>query len=109
MLLRLGLLMCALGITANATAGEGGGRITKLMPGLNAGAVIFTTETHTNKPACSTQANDWALSVNTEGGRAMYALLLSAASTGKTINVVGKNDCSVWADREAPYWIYIQP
>jgi hypothetical protein len=107
--LRMLSMVLSLALVTNASAGEGSGRITQIMPGATNGAVLFTTEIHSNKPACSTQGNEWALSVNTEGGRAMYAALLQAAATGQRIWVTGKNDCSVWGDREAPLWIIIRP
>jgi hypothetical protein len=107
--LRIFPITFGLALAANVNAGEGSGKITQIMPGATNGAVLFTTEIHSNKPACSTQGNEWALSVNTEGGRAMYAALLQAAATGQRIWVTGKNDCSVWGDREAPLWIIIKP
>lgn len=62
---------------------------------------------HTNKPACSTWGEEWALSLNSEGGRAQYAMLLSALMSGKSVNVAGTNQCTAWGDRETPESITI--
>ena len=85
-------------------AGSGTGKVTRIgvrQPDV----VIFTTETHINMPACSTVGNDWALSLNTENGKAMYAFLLSVVAQGKSVSVTGTNECQAWADRETPLYI----
>jgi hypothetical protein len=89
-----------------AFSGAGDGKVTLLMPGN--GVVIFKIESHINKPACSTQGDDWALSLATDAGRAQYALLLSAQAQGRSVWVTGANNCAAWGDREAPSWVFVQ-
>jgi hypothetical protein len=69
--------------------------------------VIFAAGPHSNKPACNTAGDDWAISIVTASGMAMYALLLSAQKQGKPVTIVGSGACSAWADREAPLYIYV--
>lgn len=83
-----------------AFAGVGSGRVAHISP-LPGDVVIFATQIHSNKPACSTAGNDWAIKLDTAAGRATYALLLSAASSNRPITVYGTNDCRYWGDREA--------
>jgi hypothetical protein len=88
------------GMTGLAFAGTGNGKVVHISP-LPGDVVIFATQIHSSKPACSTAGNDWTIKLDTETGRATYALLLSAASLNKPITVYGTNDCRHWGDREA--------
>lgn len=69
--------------------------------------VIFNAGEHSNKPECSTVGSDWALSLSSEKGKAMYALLLSASAQGLPITVIGENACNAWGDRESPHYMLI--
>ncbi len=71
-------------------------------------AVMFSAgeRKNNNKMACSKVENDWAFSLKTPTGKAMYALILSAQAQGRKISVVGTCDCSAWVDRETAYYIY---
>jgi hypothetical protein len=95
-----------------AEAGTGGGLVTSLLVhaygGNGSGTVMFETENNSNKAACSTvgQGSAWAVSLEHEYGRAMYALLLSAKAQGKPISVIGEGDCAAWGDRERPAYIH---
>ena len=71
--------------------------------------VMFEAGTNSMKSECSTQGNEWASSVATPTGKAMYALLLTAAASGRAVSVVGSADCSAWGDREAPRYITLSP
>ncbi len=62
----------------------------------------------TDPPAASTVSNcsyfsgEWALDLSTESRKAMYALILSAVSMGKTIGIYGgSGGCDVINNREA--------
>lgn len=88
------------GATSLAFAGAGSGKVVHISP-LPGDVVIFATQIHSSKPACSNAGNDWTIKLDTETGRATYALLLSAASMNKPITVYGTNDCRHWGDREA--------
>lgn len=89
-------------------AGTGSGQVTHIMV-IENDAVIFSVEQHLDKPACSTVRDDWAVSLTTETGKAMYALLLSAAAQNQSVEINGKNDCIDWHDRETPLWIQVEP
>lgn len=89
-------------------AGTGSGKITTTYAhdkNNSEGIVIFNVENHTSPPSCS--GNEWAFDLNNELGKAMYSLLLSAATQGKTVTVGGTHDCNAWQDRERPLWIRV--
>lgn len=88
-----------------AFAGNSNGQVTHVMAHASE-IIIFEAGSHTGKPACSTSGEGWALSLSTNSGRAMYALILMARAQGKTINVLGTGNCSAWGDRETPVYIY---
>ncbi len=89
-----------------AFAGDASGKVKHIM--VHTGDVVmFSVGTHNNKPACSTVADDWVLSLKTEKGKAMYSMLLSAAAQGKTVNIIGENACNGWGDRESPLYMYV--
>lgn len=91
----------------------GSGKIQQILAhtygGNGAGVIMFKTEVNANKAECSTAGNgsQWAFSLESEYGKAMYSLLLTAQAQNKTVSVVGMNDCSAWADRERPKFIAV--
>jgi hypothetical protein len=82
-------------------AGSSQGTITNILQ-MSAGILIFAAGPMNGRAACSTIGNEWAIDVNTSGGRAFQASLLMAFAMGKTIYVAGTGACSAWGDREAP-------
>lgn len=100
------LIICFV-VTANfAWAGDSSGKVQHIM--VHKGDVVmFSAGIHNNKPSCSTVGEHWALSLSTENGKAMYAMLLSATAQGKTINVKGEDVCNAWGDRESPKYMSI--
>jgi hypothetical protein len=98
--LLLGSLLCL----NQAYAGEGTGKVTMLTVHAT-DIVMFSIASHNNKPACSTIGDEWALSLKTEMGRAMYSLLLSSAAQKLSVQITGDNTCSAWGDRENPQYI----
>lgn len=80
-------------LTANVWAG---GEINYL--DVNDGIVVFaTSKTKTGaSPTCiaTDQADKWAISINSESGRAIYSLLMTAMVTKMTINVESADDCA---------------
>ena len=65
---------------------------------VNGDIVVFATEaTKTNtSPACVGAANSdkWAVSLNSESGRAIYSLLMTALVTKMRVNVESAGDCA---------------
>lgn len=106
-----GILQMVLGLAAMfswsaAMAGDGAGKVIQLMAHTG-DIVIFSLDGgHTGRPACSAPGT-WALSLSTQSGRAMYALLLSAQSQGKQVSVHGTGACGAWGDREEPQYLWI--
>lgn len=94
-------LIAACGLPAWA-AGQSQGVVNTLM--IYDGVVIFSigspVQNHTNKPACSTIGEEWAVSLSTDAGRAIYAALLTALTTGQTVTIGGTGSCGAWSDRE---------
>lgn len=102
----LSILFVWVAMANAAFAGVSSGQVTQVMAHVG-DIIIFEAGSHTGKPACSTSGDGWALSLSTNTGRSMYALILMARAQGKTITVVGENPgvCSAWGDREAPRYI----
>ena len=88
--------------------GSATGTVLLLQPH-NPDVVIFNVGTHGNKPACSSVGDQWALSLSSSAGRAMYALLLAASMQGQTVHVQGTGLCDAWPDRESPRWLVVNP
>jgi len=88
--------------------GSSSGQVTQVLV-MSGDVVIFTAGPHSGKPSCSTVGDDWAFSLSTVTGIAMYKLILYAQSRGKQISVIGNTpgDCSAWGDREAPGYMWI--
>lgn len=70
---------------------------------------MFRTAQNLNKASCSTAhgGTEWAFSLESKHGEAIYALVLSANAQGKNVKVVGAGDCNVWGDRERPRYVII--
>lgn len=103
------MLLTMLFIANIAYAGQGSGKITVIYTHIGSGttgAVFFNVENHTSPPACS--SHEWAFSIDTEIGKAMYSLLLTAAAQNKSVVVQGTGDCAAWGDRERPQFILVQ-
>lgn len=78
--------------------------------GNGSGLFMFSVEgQRSGAPSCNTanEGKDWAMSLESEAGRAMYALVLSAHAQGKRIYVTGTGHCDSWGDREQPEWISV--
>ena len=95
-----------------AFAGAGSGKITVIYAherNNGEGVILFGVEDNREKASCSTAASgkEWAFRANTDHGKAMYALLLAAASSGKEITVVGNDACGAWGDREEPSYVRV--
>ncbi|HEY6528756.1 MAG TPA: hypothetical protein VIZ65_08675 [Cellvibrionaceae bacterium] len=95
-----------IGFSEAIHAGGSNGNVATVM--VHSGnAVIFDAGVHNQKPACSIVGNHWAFSLTSEDGKAMYAMLLTAAAQNKKVSVYGTGLCSAWPDRETPLYISI--
>jgi hypothetical protein len=96
-------------ISSAAFSGDGSGFVTRIYAhekDNGNGVIMFATQNHTVGDAkCS--SSEWAFDAHNDHGKAMYALLLSAAAQGKTVIVSGKGTCDAWGDRESPSYIYV--
>ena len=69
------------GASISAFAGTSNGEVTIVYA--RAGDVVFfSAGSHPNKPACSNAADEWAFSLSTPAGKAMFATLLAAQAQG---------------------------
>lgn len=107
------LLVCAAiivsSVVSTAYAGSGSGKITLIYAhekNDGAGVIMFAVQNHTGAPS-QCPSHEWAFDANTDQGKAMYSLLLSAAAQGKPVQVKGAGDCAAWSDRERPIWIMV--
>jgi hypothetical protein len=107
-MIKLFMLITTVLLSFSASAGDGSGKVTRIyahQKNNGSGVIMFALQNHSNSPICS--GHEWAFDANNEQGKAMYALLLSAASQGKSVIVKGVGDCSAWGDRERPAWIMV--
>ena len=100
------VLFLLFGFANSAGAGTSGGLVVKIYVHVQ-DIVIFQAGVHEGKPSCSRIGDEWAFSLTTPTGKAMYALLLMANAQGKTISVQGTGACTAWADRETPLYIVL--
>lgn len=64
---------------------------------------------HLNKPSCSTVGDDWVIDLTTDGGKAMYALLLTTYNSGEEVYVYGSGACAgPLSDREQAIQVLIR-
>jgi hypothetical protein len=81
------LAFAVLAMPTTVLSGDGSGRVTRIYAhekNGGAGVIMFSVENHSNPPA-SCPGHEWAFDANDAQGKAMYALLLAAASQGKPI------------------------
>ena len=103
------VILCFLLFIQICFGGHGSGLITRLY--VHSGSskrgpvVMFAVKKHIENLRCS--GHQWAFKINTDIGKAWYALLLSAAAQQKPVIIRGSNDCKDWPNRERPRWIRI--
>ena len=96
-----------------ALAGDGSGVVQRIYVhekndyyGGETDVIMFAVTNHTDQPSTCTN-HEWAFSITTEKGKAMYALLLSAAAQKQNLVIKGSGDCEAWNGRERPYYMYV--
>ncbi len=68
---------------------------------------VFVTGNYNAKPDCASSGY-WALNSDTQQGRAILSLLLTANATGKSISLLGTGDCSLRPDMETLFQVGIE-
>jgi hypothetical protein len=58
-------------------------------------------------PQCATIAR-WVIDTTTAAGQSMAATVLSAWSLGRSVQVVGTNECGTWGDTETADYVQVQ-
>lgn len=89
-----------------ANAGNQTGTVITVVSATDGKTIVSLTGTHVNNPACSSTGR-WAFDHTTASGQALLADLLTGASTGKTIQIVGTGACTSWSDSEDARYVYI--
>ena len=65
------------------------------------GYVTFSSDLVGNPPSCGTRTKDMSFDVNTEGGKAVYALALAAYSANKRLYAIGTGTCLEYSTVES--------
>lgn len=92
----------------SAVAGTSSGKVTTMIIN-SSNYLFFTAGTKSGTPNCGTSnANQWALNLNTAQGKSIYALLLSAQAQEKVVTIIGGSTCNNWGDREDVAYGYIE-
>ena len=91
-----------------AVASEQVGRITSLLVRASDGLVAVELEgTRAAKPACAVY-NYWLIKTeSTTAGKQQHATLLAAKLSGKSVRIVGSNQCTRWHDGEDIDGLYV--
>jgi hypothetical protein len=88
-------------LASPAMAGAQAGYITFLEVRDTDGLIYFgLSGTATGKPACAIWSQ-WSIpNENSDTGKKLFAMLMSARAAGQQVSVNGKNTCTRWADQE---------
>ncbi len=72
---------------------------------------IYFNKTISDSPTCVQQSTNirMQISTDTDVGKAMLSLALSANATGKLVKASGTGTCTVWPDTEDLNVIFISP
>jgi hypothetical protein len=105
------VLMTAMVVAANAHAGQGTGTVSRLIVRDSDGLVYVTLSTPpTGRPSCAAASTYWMIpNENSETGKKLYALLLSAQLAGRVVQIVGTNTCVRWGDGEDILYVILDP
>jgi hypothetical protein len=68
---------------------------------------MFNSDGQRQGATCGTIAKRWAINAKTPAGQAKLALLLTAYSLGKQVEVRGANSCNDWPDTESVDYILV--
>lgn len=101
------IALTVLGMSSTASAGDVIGVVTTLLVRDSDGLVyVHLSGTPTGRPACAASTSYWMIpNENSEVGKKLYALLLSAKVAQQQVRIVGKNTCVRWGDGEDIEWV----
>ena len=101
--------MIAMLFPCMANAGSGSGKVVEVMihDSSDGAVLMFRTENNSDKAQCSTNVQAWAVTLESNFGRAILSQILAAKSQNVDIYVKGADDCNDWFDRERPIYVYI--
>ena len=98
-------LIIVFGCVSSATAGSQSGNVTKIYAHEGDVAIVALDGAYSNQPTCSTNV-EWAFSLTTESGKAMYANLLSAAALDLNVYIHGYDRGCTYS-REIPSFVMV--
>jgi hypothetical protein len=105
--MKFSIAICLAGLNAlalpalPAAAGDQRGHVVFLEVRNTDGLIYFAlTGTSTGKPACAVFSSWTIPNENSESGKKLYALVLSARASGHQLRVAGTNTCVRWGDQE---------
>lgn len=81
------------------------GNVTRLTPHAGDVVIFDIAGPRLDSPACSTMGTEWAISLSTPTGRAMYAMLLLAHAQNRPMRVFGSGICLSWTQRAEAVWM----
>jgi hypothetical protein len=101
-------------IAANTNAGQiTDALVTGVYCGIYSGknmcSVYFNKQSNVSNSCASTQKFRMQLSADTEIGRAMLSLAITANAQGKIVSAEGTESCSIWPDTESLNAISLSP
>ena len=67
----------------------------------NGVVIAYTDGPRSSPPPCATESARFALDANTSAGKARLAGLLTAYTSGKSVNIWGTASCTAWGDTES--------
>ena len=105
------LILCFLLIPSTANAGQAdfGRPVGIIFTQWN--VVLFTTNGVRYNPPTSCanfQVNRFAIPTNTDWGKAMVSMLLTAQARGKRVWINGSGNCNLWGDSEGVDYLVIE-
>jgi hypothetical protein len=101
--LKFSIAALATTISVSALAGTGTGKVTGIIVGPT---LIFSVENSHNRPTCAV-SGEFTIDGSTPEGKNTLALILSAASQGKSITIVGSGKCTETGIRESVSYVAI--
>ena len=103
--MKIWVVMLFLLAASTVYGGESIGKITNLVVN-RYDEVLVEAGVINGSPECATE-NRFVADLNTDHGRAMYSMMLTAQAQGKEIRIVGQNICNIRVDYESIQFVGI--